>query len=931
MTILDVPAVESLGEFHAEPPPVEVPTSSPVVVGVATLLAVAAAGWMFAGVFQGVLPRFVGLLGALVGVGLVTQSHRTRRPSLLQYSVAPVAIALSLLFVIPSSHGATINLVTLVRDALRNGGVGHPPVPFDPGWRVILLVTVAVMGAAASTMALNLGRPKLGLVPPGALTFAATLVQPPTATTVSSVVALLLLIGAFTVSYGADLAKEGASSTRFEARRLIRGAGALVAVGIVLVLISQSGLLLPKQNSQAVIPPQFPQLPPPTPDRPLFSVDLAQPVPLRLGVLDVYRKVAWLTPPYDASRFETVPSGGAVSAARATGDSPLPLPPPDHAASQQITFTITDIGGHVLPDVANPLSLPHHGFKLQYDPRTQSLRLPNEVARRGLTYTEGAPAIPSAAELAAAPPPPSSLAEYLQVPPPPPAVAQLLAQAPTDNAFDRLQYVRNVYYRNVIAASSGQPVNVPPARVADLLSGRPGTPFEIVAGEVLLARWAGVPARMGYGYYTTTPVADGSRTYAVRPGDGAVWLEAYFSHFGWVPIVGTPPKAQASLDTNPKKQNPAVVPSDRLDLVTYVPIRLQSTELLFTVVRFWLKRVLPAVLVLILLGLFYPGLLKLLRTLRRRRWALDSGLPERIAVAYAELRDHAYDLNIGDVTMTPLEFTKAVGPDTEHRELAWLVTRALWGDLARDLHTEDADAAEDMSRSVLRRVRRANPALNRVIAFGSRTSLRDPYSEDIPNLWPRRRRVAAGLVGVAVLGLLVSGCATTTAANAAPPALPPRLLPSAVSDITFHEEPASEQAFTKAGAASLVSSGRVYSIHEGVDVQGSFQAAAFKAKYSARLKSVREGVLQSIAGRNFELTRVGAQRIYVAALPGEQILVWFPASGAFYELIDARQQFVQSENLFVALLNYQQGGSATLSPANTGVPQLDPRQGGDYS
>jgi hypothetical protein len=79
------------------------------------------------------------------------------------------------------------------------------------------------------------------------------------------------------------------------------------------------------------------------------------------------------------------------------------------------------------------------------------------------------------------------------------------------------------------------------------------------------------------------------------------------------------------------------------------------------------------------------------------------------------------------------------------------------------------------------------------------------------------------------------------------------------------------------------------------------------------------------------LTRVGAQRIYVAALPGEQILVWFPASGAFYELIDARQQFVQSENLFVALLNYQQGGSATLSPANTGVPQLDPRQGGDYS
>jgi hypothetical protein len=415
----------------------------------------------------------------------------------------------------------------------------------------------------------------------------------------------------------------------------------------------------------------------------------------------------------------------------------------------------------------------------------------------------------------------------------------------------------------------------------------------------------------------------------VRPGDGAVWLEAYFEHFGWVPIVGTPPKAQASLDTKPKKQNPAVVPSDRLDLVTYVPIRLQTTELLFTIVRFWLKRVLPALLVVVLLVLFYPGVLKLLRTLRRRRWALDSGLPQRIAVAYAELRDHAYDLNIGDVTMTPLEFLKAVTPDTEHRELAWLVTRALWGDLARDLHTDDADAAEDMSRSVLKRLRRSNPALNRVVAFGSRTSLRDPYSEDIPNLWPRMRLVA---VGVAVLGLLsLSGCATTTAANTAPPTLPPRLLPSAVSDITFHEEPASEVAFQKAGSASLMSTGRVYSIHEGVDVQGSFQAAAFKPKYSARLKNVREGVLQSIAGRDFQLTRLGSQRIYVAALPGEQIMVWFPPSGAYYELIDARQQFTQSENLFVALLNYQQGGTANLSTTNSGVPPLDPRQGGDFS
>jgi len=959
------PALASPTDAEHAPPtsqtdgPTE-PSLNPLIVGASTFLAVAAAGWMFAGVFQGNEARLVGLLGAVVGVGLVTLSYRTSRPSLLQYAVGPVAIGLSAILVGLFAKGGSLNLIGLVQDAVRSGGVAHPPVPFDPGWQVILLVLVTVMGAAACTMAVSLRRPRLALLP-ALLTFAATLVQPPGATLVSAVVALILLIAAFGVSYGADLARDGASSGQFELRRLLRGVGVLVGVAIVLVLVSDSGLLLPKASSQAVIPPQFPQLPPPTPDRPLFSVALSQPMPLRLGVLDVYQKVAWLTPPYDVARFETVPSSGSVIAGRALGEAPAVPSPPNKAPAQNITFTISELGGHILPDVANPSAVVHHGFTLQYDPRTQSLRLPNQVAVKDMTYTEVAPAIPTAAELASAGAPPPTMSQYLEVPPAPPTIAALLAQAPTNNAFDRLQFVRNAYYQKVIAASSGEPVPVPPARVAQLLAGQPGTPFEIVAGEVLLARWAGVPARLGYGYYSTTPVAGSSDTYAIRPGDGAVWLEAYFNHFGWVPIVGTPPKAQASLDTKPKNANPAVLPSDRLDLVTYVPVKLQSDELLFTVVRYWLVRALPVLAGLIVLILLYPGLLKMMRSIRRRRWGLEHGLPGRIAVAYAEVRDHAYDLNIGDVTLTPLEFLKAVADDPEHRELAWLVTRSLWGDLARDLRTEDADSAEDMSKSVLRRLRRANPALNRLVAFGSRISLRDPYSEEIPNLWPRwapRRRLrdlvrallaplrprrlrramprvlsrASVLVLVVLIVVFVSGCGVgASSITSGPPALPARLLPQGVGDITFHEEPASEQAFKKAGSSSLVAVGRVFSIHEGDEVQGSFQAGAFKPDYSARLKSVRDGVLTNIAGRSFELTRLGIQRIYVADLPGEQIMVWFPTSGAYYELIDAREEFTQSESLFVALLAYQQGGSATLTAGNTGIPPLDPRQGGDYS
>src|SRR3546814_6278242 len=35
-----------------------------------------------------------------------------------------------------------------------------------------------------------------------------------------------------------------------------------------------------------------------------------------------------------------------------------------------------------------------------------------------------------------------------------------------------------------------------------------------------------------------------------------------------------------------------------------------------------------------------------------------------------------------------------VEKDAEHDELAWLVTRTLWGDLARDIRPDDVEAAE---------------------------------------------------------------------------------------------------------------------------------------------------------------------------------------------------------------------------------------------
>src|SRR5581483_5314482 len=76
VTLLDTrpPEPESPAPAEAAPPdvppapphpgPVEGETST-LLTGIATFLAVAAAGWMAAGVFRGALPRAVGVAGAL--------------------------------------------------------------------------------------------------------------------------------------------------------------------------------------------------------------------------------------------------------------------------------------------------------------------------------------------------------------------------------------------------------------------------------------------------------------------------------------------------------------------------------------------------------------------------------------------------------------------------------------------------------------------------------------------------------------------------------------------------------------------------------------------------------------------------------------------------------------------------------------------------
>ena len=540
---------------------------------------------------------------------------------------------------------------------------------------------------------------------------------------------------------------------------------------------------------------------------------------------------------------------------------------------------------------------------------------------------------PSGTELTKAGLPGPAQQEFLAVPPPPPAVSQLLADAP-QNAFARLQFVRRAYFAKVVAAGAGKPVDVPPARVAEMLDGQPATPYEITAGEVLLARWAGVPARIGYGYFGGQAVKGSPGLVEIRPRNGATWLEAHFTGAGWVPIVGTPPRARVTLNKDQQNADPSVRASKDLALITYVPVRLQSRQLLYELVRYYASIALPLLVGLGLLAFLFPAAVKRVRRTARLRAAGRLGAQARVAAAYSELRDTATDLAIGNPAMSPVEFADTIEPDAEHRELAWLVTRGLWGDLSRDLQEQDVEAAETMSRSVARRLRSAQPGFSRLAATASRSSLLTPWTRELPSLWPAtrrsRRRRLLPVAGVLVLAL--AGGATALGLRGgtpAPtgPALPVRVAPTTLGDLRFQPELAAQRAYAAAGDTSLAEDGRVFSIRQGEVVQGSLQVAGLKPEVDVRANKVRQQVLAGLGSGRFTPTRIGEERVYRVRLSEQTLLLAFAPNGRSYTLMVTRSAFRNPERVFGALLAYARGEDTPSLQGTTDVPVPDPRRG----
>jgi hypothetical protein len=929
----------------------------------AAALSTAAAAWMTGGIFRSGAARGVGLLGIAVAVLLTLLSTRLRRPTTLQMLVVPLAVVAGALLVLPSTGGSS-TIPSLVGDAIHAGGILQPPIPFDPGWRLVLVVLFAGICSAATSLALSLDRPMLGVALPAPVVAIAALVQPSGAELLSVGGAVVLLAAALAAAYGADLSRASSLGAGFERGRLLRGTALAAALVVAVAGLGRVGALFPQSEHTRVIPPQPPQVQPAGADRALFAVRFNRgTAPLRTGVLDSYDSNThqWLLPAYDTSRMATL-------------RAPASLPGTVQGGGVHAEVTIRDFPGHVLPAMPGSNRVGGTDQQLRVDPQTGAIELADQPDFAGLTYTLDAPSLPTSQQLTGAPPPGATARDHLDVPAPPQAVAKLLATAPP-NPFNRMQFLRQKLYQQVVAAGGGAPAPVSPQRVADMLGGAKANPFEITAAEALLARWAGVPSRIGFGY---EPQMAGSGLYEVHPRDGAAWLETWFEGHGWVPVVGVPPHAQATFDRSQRSTDPSITPSDKLGLVVYVPVQVHTSLLLYEQVRWWLLRTLPAALLAALLLLAYPMLVKRLRSMRRTRWALQRGPAERIAVAYSEFRDAMRDLAVGAPVLTPLRFVDEIARDDEHAELAWLVTRALWGDLRRDLRDDDAEAAEMLARSVRRRTVRAQSWLVRALAAIARTSLRDPYSNEIPNLWPRlliavpnpaqwrprrillRRRLAAA--GVTLLLVALCTAALPHAAPAAPTAAHPNsarddaaldaLVPPSAGPLRLLRQQSVEAAFRSAGAESLVTAGHVYTIHNGDVIEGSVQVSLLRGDVQRDTPELLAGLRERMGGGTFsdmvervplydgtcacpgQFTEVQVrdeqlryhQRIWMSAQPDQRIYFWFPPQQRTLEIVVLRGQFpaLSADELVLTMSDREHGAPLVAVP----VPSIGAEQPG---
>jgi transglutaminase-like putative cysteine protease len=151
---------------------------------------------------------------------------------------------------------------------------------------------------------------------------------------------------------------------------------------------------------------------------------------------------------------------------------------------------------------------------------------------------------PTAAQLRAAPRPPSSLSADLDLPASYHHLAGLLriARAQTlgqTTEFDKVNALAAWLSGPAFTYSAtALPVNSAASLYRFLATGRTGVCVQSAWAMTVLARLLGIPARLAGGFTEGSKVSGNS--YVVKTDDAHAWAEVYFSGYGWVRFEATP-------------------------------------------------------------------------------------------------------------------------------------------------------------------------------------------------------------------------------------------------------------------------------------------------------------------------------------------------------------------------------------------------------
>lgn len=691
------------------------------------------AAFLVGGMFVGYAPRAFAIFGALVGIGASIFAALPSKKPTLRLSLAFGMILLAGFLGLAVTGGLS-GFVEQIKEAVTEARLRRPPAAFDPGWGGIVPWTCALMSFSAAWIGSVGRKAAVGVLIPIPIIAFAAIAQPAELQIISGIVAFASFVIGLAVIYRADRGEGDGVSLKYEIRRAIKMLPLLLVLTGALAGLSQAGFLFP---DPVYDPTERAQKPKSTPlseveDRVLFSVDTPEDSPFtgpwRQGVLDIMDPEGfWRLPPFSSSTLQDAPPDGII------GDEFGFVAPAESRAS----IRVRDLGGTVLPMPSRVQGIRVvRGPKLQLDPRTQRVLVKEGQVGNNLDFEVNFALLPKVSLLRNAPgiQDPTFLEEFTDTAglDPPPSVVALIEEArqKADNLWDELDYVRSEYLETIEAAGPGLPAPVNPERIEDMFSGeKKATPYELVATQAVLARWLGVPARIGYGF-DGGEEGDQVTTRDYRPKHGSSWLEVYFEGAGWFPVTGLPARAQQSL-TPGEQNNQIILPNDEIAVSVYVPLRIKPSNFLLAQIQGGVLVAIPFVLLGVIIYFTVPVVRKIRRRGRRKDWALKTGRAERIAVAYADVRDLATDLGVGDPYSTPLGYLSKVVSDEEHRELAWLVTRTLFGDLSDKITDAEVLAAEELSRSLRRRLSEAQPFTIRGVALVSRLSLRNPYAPEL--------------------------------------------------------------------------------------------------------------------------------------------------------------------------------------------------------